>query len=94
MPRGKCSATAKAVSAIFETFVQNLTAAVKDKVTQTVSKATEDFLTGRIAQTVKTAAKKLPRRLRRRRAKKSAAPRPGYSKNGKKLGRPPKRKGE
>ena len=66
MPKGRPTIEAHAMTAMFQNFVQTLTAAVKDKVTQTVSKATEDFLTGRVAQTVKSAAGRLPRRLRRR----------------------------
>ena len=80
------------VAAIFESFVSNLNAAIKEKVTEAVSKATHDFLTGHVAQTVKAAAEKIPRKYRRRgkKVKGAAVKKVRLSKNGKRIGRPPK----
>ena len=51
-------------------------------------KATTDFMNGPVAQTIKSAAEKIPRRRRRRRVARGKQPR--LSKNGKRIGRPPK----
>ena len=79
---------AKQLTAIFEGFVTHLSAAIQQHVTAAVSKATTDFMNGPVARTVKAAAEKIPRRRRRRRVARGKQPR--LSKNGKRIGRPPK----
>ena len=74
------------VARLFETFVTGLTTRIREKVSEAVSKATAELLSGRLSGAVVTR-----RRRRRAAAKPPTSPKPvRLSKYGKRIGRPPK----
>lgn len=91
MPRGK----ARSVHAIFEQFVGSLSALIKVKVAESVNAATSDFFAAKFGGVIgEKAASAAPIRRRRRRRRRTTEPQPvKLSKQGKRLGRPPKKRG-
>lgn len=86
------------VSAILHTFMADLEKTIRSKVAEAVARATRDFCAGTdaVAETVKDAAQKIPRKYQRRarKARAAKAKKVRLSKNGKRIGRPPKVKGK
>ena len=91
MPRGRPGS----VNTIFDQFVSSLSTLIKEKVTEAVQGATNDFFSSKFGAAVApAAAAAAPVRRRRRRGRKPG-PKPAttgvrLSKYGKRLGRPPK----
>ncbi|MBI5526555.1 MAG: hypothetical protein HY897_09480 [Deltaproteobacteria bacterium] len=93
MPKG----IPRSVPALFEQFVGSLSVLIKEKVSEAVQAATNDFFASKFGTVVAPAAATpapVRRRRRRRRGRKPGSkaetPTVRLSKHGKRLGRPPK----